>query len=140
MDGTSREAIESVIRQSRDDWKLLLFDEASEYETASVIKNYEGTLKSGALELKSSGCPRFAIWHWKKRIPSISCVSIRMTSSKRMLSSYFKNALERRPDAALAFPDYYLVDQMDALFDMKVALSSTPIITYSTSPQMVHVP
>ena len=109
------EAIESVIRQSSDDWELLLFDEASEDETASVIKNYEGHLNPG-FRTEVIGMPAIC----NLALEEANTDYIMRLDSDDVLEEnallVLQNALERRPDAALAFPDYYLVDQNGRAF------------------------
>ena len=110
------EAIESVIRQSSDDWELLLFDEASEDETASVIKNYEGHPKIRSFRTEVIGMPAIC----NLALEEANTDYIMRLDSDDVLEEnallVLQNALERRPDAALAFPDYYLVDQNGRAF------------------------
>ena len=105
------EAIESVLRQSIDRWELLLFDEASEDETADVIRNYDGHPQIRSFRTDVIGMPainNLALREAKGEfIMRLDADDVLEENALLVL----ENALLKQQDAALAFPDYYLVDQ-----------------------------
>ena len=61
------QAVESVLRQTTDNWELLLIDNASVDKTASVIEYYQNdpAVRTFRLE-KNRTFPPFAISHSKR--------------------------------------------------------------------------
>ncbi len=105
------EAIESVLRQTFDSWELLLIDEKSTDNSVEVMKLYCGNPKVKLYHTEHIGLPEvanFAISKAKgKYIVRLDADDVFDDNALLVLSNY----LERRPDIALVFPDYFLMDE-----------------------------
>jgi len=105
------EAIESVMRQHFQDWELILIDDGSTDQTSDVMQLYVGD-------------PRVRIFRTAKiGLPAVANLAMRESRGEYLIrldgdDVLDENALfvlvsylERHPDVALVFPDYYLVDE-----------------------------
>jgi glycosyltransferase involved in cell wall biosynthesis len=110
------EAIESVLRQTVDDWELIVIDDGSTDETPQVMNLYRGH-------------PRISL-HRQEGIGLTAVCNFALAQAKgdyvirldgddvfdENILLVLGNLLDRDPALALAFPDYYLVDQFGEVF------------------------
>jgi len=110
------EAIESVLRQTVDDWELIVIDDGSTDETPGVMDLYRGH-------------PRISL-HRKEGIglTAVCNFALEQATGKYVVRLdgddvfddnillVLGNMLDRDPKLALVFPDYYLVDQFGDVF------------------------
>jgi glycosyltransferase involved in cell wall biosynthesis len=105
------EAIESVLRQHHDDWELLLVDDGSTDHTAEVMKLYSGDPRVRIFTTRGIGLPavcNLALGEARGRyLMRLDGDDVLDENALLVLTSY----LEREPDVALVFPDYYLMDE-----------------------------
>jgi glycosyltransferase involved in cell wall biosynthesis len=110
------EAIESVLRQTVDDWELIVIDDGSTDETPEVMDLYRGH-------------PRISL-HRKEGIGLTAVCNFALEQAKgkyvirldgddlfdENILLVLGNLLDRDHDLALVFPDYYLVDRYGDVF------------------------
>lgn len=110
------EAIDSVLRQTVDDWELIIIDDASEDETPDVMNLYRGHPAISLHRTEGIGLPavgNFALSHARGRYV------IRLDGDDifdENILLVLGNVLDRQPDVALVFPDYFLVDMYGEVF------------------------
>ncbi len=104
------EAIESVLRQSVDDWELIIIDDNSTDNTAEVMQLYEGHPNISLHHTDGIGLPsvcNYALKHARGEYV------IRLDGDdvfNENILLVLRNLLDKNPDIALVHPDYYLVD------------------------------
>ncbi len=109
-------AIESVLRQSVDDWELIVIDDGSNDDTPAVMNLYRGHPAISLHRTESIGLPavsNFALAHARGRY------LIRLDGDDvfdENILLVLGNVLDRRSDVALVFPDYFLVDAFGQVF------------------------
>jgi len=105
-----QEAIESVLRQTIDNWELLLFDNGSTDNTADVMALYKNDPRVRVFKTHKMSLPHIANIALKKSrgkyIMRLDADDILDENIILILSNY----LDRHSEFALVFPDYYLVD------------------------------
>lgn len=110
------EAIESVLRQTVDDWELILIDDGSSDETPQVMSFYRGHPKISMHRTEGIGLPavcNLALREAKgKYIIRLDGDDVFDDNILLVLSGY----LDRDNELALVFPDYYLVDESGEIF------------------------
>ena len=112
-------AIESVLRQTVQDWELLVIDDGSTDETVEVMNLYRGHPQIGLYTTPSIGLPsvcNFAVEQSHGRY------LIRLDGDDLFdenILLILGNALDRDPDIALVFPDYFLMDDNGAVFSQE---------------------
>jgi glycosyltransferase involved in cell wall biosynthesis len=110
------EAIESVLRQSVDDWELIVIDDGSTDETPRVMELYRGHPRISLHRKEGIGLTavcNFAVEQAKGKYV------IRLDGDDvfdENILLVLGNLLDRDPKLALVFPDYYLVDQFGEVF------------------------
>jgi len=110
------EAIESVLRQTVDDWELIVVDDGSTDDTASVMNLYRGHPAISLHRTESIGLPavgNFALARAR------GGYFIRLDGDDAFdenILLVLGNLLDRQPDLALVFPDYFLVDAFGEVF------------------------
>jgi glycosyltransferase involved in cell wall biosynthesis len=105
------EAIESVLRQHCDEWELLLIDDGSTDQTPEVMRLYAGDPRVRVLTTAGIGLP--AVCNLALR-ESRGSYLLRLDGDDVLDENalfVLLNYLERKPDLALVFPDYYLIDE-----------------------------
>jgi glycosyltransferase involved in cell wall biosynthesis len=106
------EAIESVLRQTVDDWELMIIDDGSTDQTPDVMNLYRGHPHIFLHRQDGIGLAavcNFALAHAKGKYV------IRLDGDDvfdENILLVLGNLLDRDPRLALAFPDYYRVDQL----------------------------
>jgi len=110
------EAIESVLRQTVDDWELMVIDDGSTDETPQIMELYRGH-------------PRISL-HRRDGIGLTAVCNFALSQAKgeyvirldgddvfdENILLVLGNLLDRDPSLALAFPDFYLVDHFGEVF------------------------
>jgi CMP-N-acetylneuraminic acid synthetase len=110
------DAIESVLRQSVQDWELIVVDDGSTDETPEVMNLYRGHPKISLYRTEGIGLPavcNYALARAKGRYV------IRLDGDDvfdENILLVLGNMLDRDPQLALVFPDYYLVDHFGEIF------------------------
>lgn len=110
------EAIESVLRQTVDDWELIVIDDGSTDNTANVMQLYRGHPRISLHRTESIGLTavcNFALKQAKGQY------MIRLDGDDvfdENILLVLSNVLDRDPSLALVFPDYYLFDQFGEIF------------------------
>jgi glycosyltransferase involved in cell wall biosynthesis len=110
------DAIESVLRQSVDDWELIVVDDGSTDETPDVVNLYRGHPKISVHRTEGIGLPavcNYALARAKGKYV------IRLDGDDvfdENILLVLGNMLDRDPQLALAFPDYFLVDHFGEVF------------------------
>jgi glycosyltransferase involved in cell wall biosynthesis len=111
-----REAIESVVRQSFDNWELFIINDNSTDNTAEVMQKYASD-------------PRIKLFHTSGiGLHGICNLALKESSAKYIIRLdgddvfdenillVLHNHLERNENLALVFPDYYLMDEYGIIF------------------------
>jgi glycosyltransferase involved in cell wall biosynthesis len=110
------DAIESVLRQTVDDWELIVINDGSVDETAEVMNLYRGHPKISLHQTESIGLAavcNFALARARGRYV------IRLDGDDvfdENILLVLGNVLDRDSSVALVFPDYYLVDNFGEIF------------------------
>jgi len=110
------EAIESVLRQTVDDWELIVVDDGSSDDTAAVMNLYRGHPAISLHRTESIGLPavgNFALARARGRY------LMRLDGDDVLdenILLVLGNVLDRHADVALVFPDYFLVDAFGQVF------------------------
>ena len=111
------QAVESVLRQTSDDWELLLIDNASVDKTASIIEYYRNDPRVRSFRLEEHA-----------NLPSVCNLAIEKAKGDYVMRLdgddfldenillILANWLDRNPEHDLVFPDYYLVTESGEVF------------------------
>ena len=109
-------AIESVLKQSLSDWELLLIDDGSSDNTLEVLNLYKAHPKIRIFQTQGIG------------LPAVCNLAISNANGKYLIRLdgddlfhedillVLANQLEQNPNAALAFPDYFLMDDFGDVY------------------------
>lgn len=103
-------AIKSVLRQSMDDWELLIIDDGSTDDTWDVIQRFVDNDKVQAFRTENIGLARAANLALSK---SRGGYIIRLDGDDVFCDDILlvlSNYLDRHSEKALVFADYYLID------------------------------
>ena len=105
------EAVESVLRQHHQDWELLLIDDGSTDQTPDVMQLYVNDPRIRVFRTPGIGLPAVANMALRESrgeyLIRLDGDDVLDENALFVLSSY----LERHPELALVFPDYYLIDE-----------------------------
>lgn len=113
------EAIESVLRQSVQNWELIVIDDGSYDDTQSVIKLYEAHSKIRSFRTDGIGLTavcNFALSEAK------GDYIIRLDGDDvfdENILLVLGHVLDQNPEMALVFPDYYLVDPFGEIYSQE---------------------
>lgn len=111
-----QEAIESVLRQTYDSWELLVINDNSSDNTADVMEYYIGDERIRLFHTTYGSLPKvcnLAIHEARgEYIIRLDGDDIFGSNILLVLANY----LDRHPDCAMVFPDYYLVDESGTIF------------------------
>ena len=105
------EAIESVLRQTIDDWELIIIDDNSSDNTYEVMNLYRGDERIRLFKTGGIGLPAVCNFALKKASGSYI---IRLDGDDifdENILLVLSNWLDRNPDDILVFPDYFFVDE-----------------------------
>lgn len=110
------EAVESVLRQTVDDWELLLIDDGSSDRTSEIINLYESDERVRTYRTDGIG------------LPSVCNLAMREARGEYLIRLdgddvfdensllVLRNWLDRHQDQALVFPDYYYINEHGEVF------------------------
>lgn len=111
-----KEAVESVIMQTLDDWELLIVDDNSSDNTPEIIETYENNPKINTIRTKGIGLAsvcNLALEHASgEYIIRLDGDDVFDENALQVLSGY----LDRAPEMGLVFPDYFLIDEHSEVF------------------------
>jgi glycosyltransferase involved in cell wall biosynthesis len=109
-------AIESVLRQTIDDWELIIIDDNSSDNTSAIMNFYKGDRRIRLFTTPGIGLPavcNFALKESRgKYIIRLDGDDIFEENILLVLSNY----LDRNPECSMVFPDYYLIDEFGRIF------------------------
>jgi glycosyltransferase involved in cell wall biosynthesis len=117
-----REAIDSVMRQTVNDWELLLINDGSIDDTADILDNFDNHLQVSVFHTDGIG------------LPSVNNLALNEAKGKYIIRLdgddvfdenillILANYLDQNDEMALVFPDYYLMDEAGEIFAHEVRL------------------
>jgi len=110
------QAVESVLRQNFDRWELFLVDDNSSDNTRDILQYYRGAGRIRILQGEGRGLIPVANTVLElargEYIIRLDADDVFDENILLVLSNY----LDRNPDVAMVFPDYYLMDQDGVLY------------------------
>ncbi|MBI5557301.1 MAG: glycosyltransferase family 2 protein [Deltaproteobacteria bacterium] len=110
------EAIESVLRQTVDDWELLIINDNSTDNTRKVMNFYQGDERITLVDTEGIG------------LPAVCNLAMRMARGKYIIRLdgddifdencllVLRNWLERHPDEAMVFSDFFYIDERGQVY------------------------
>jgi len=110
------DAIESVLRQTVDDWELMVIDDGSTDDTSEVMQLYRGHPKISLHRTEGIGLTSVCNFALKR---AQGRYVIRLDGDDvfdENILLVLGNHLDRDKSLALVFPDYYLVDPFGKVF------------------------
>lgn len=110
------DAIESVLKQTIDDWELLIIDDNSTDNTGEVIELYKNHPRIRVFKTRGIGLPGGANLALKEArgryLVRLDADDVFDENILLVLGNY----LDRHPDVVLVYPDYFLIDQKGKIF------------------------
>ncbi|MEE9274082.1 MAG: glycosyltransferase family 2 protein, partial [bacterium] len=112
------QAVESVLRQTMDDWELIVIDDGSTDNTAELLEQYRGHPQIRIIEQENKG------------LNVTNNIALRLASGEYLMrldaDDYLdenillvlSNVLDTKPGVGLVYPDYYLVDEEGEIFEI----------------------
>tara|TARA_B110000858_G_scaffold196632_1_gene255927 strand:+ start:1318 stop:2685 length:1368 start_codon:yes stop_codon:yes gene_type:complete len=114
-----KEAIESVLRQTYQNWELFLIDENSNDNTLEVMQLYKDDSRIKIFQTDNIGLPGTANLAINESngdyIIRLDADDIFDENNLLVLSNY----LDLNSDIAIVFPDYYLMDESGSIFSQE---------------------
>ena len=104
------EAIESVLKQTMDDWELIIIDDNSTDNTQGIINLYQGDHRIRSFKTEGIGLPAVCNLAIKE---AKGGYIIRLDGDdvfEENILLVLDNYLNLHPDVVMVFPDYYLID------------------------------
>ncbi len=114
------EAIESVLRQTFVNWELLIFDDGSSDDTQKIIDLYRNHEKISCFKTEGIGLP--AVNNLALEAAKGEYI-VRLDADDKFEENIlliFNNYVSNKPDLALLFPDFYLMDESGRVFAHKI--------------------
>jgi len=109
-------AIESVLRQTFDDWELIIIDDNSSDNSSEIMSLYQGDSRVRLFYLEGVGLPavcNFAIKNSRgKYVIRLDADDIFDENALIVLHNW----LVRRPSHAMVFSDYYFIDDSGEVY------------------------
>ncbi len=114
-----KRAIESVLKQTYDNFELLIFDENSKDNTAEIINLFKGDSRIRTFKTEGIG------------LINVANMAINEARGKYLIRLdaddifnedilyVLTRRLENNKDLAFVFPDYYLIDEYDEIISME---------------------
>jgi len=110
------DAIDSVLRQTYGDWELIVINDASTDNTAEVMNLYRGHPQISLLTTEGIGLPAVSNLAVKQAkgdyVMRLDADDVVDENILLVLGTH----LDLHPEAALVFPDYFLVDEYGEIF------------------------
>lgn len=110
------EAIESVLRQTVQNWELLIYDDNSSDNTAEIMQLYKGDHRIRLFKTEGIGLPSVCNLALKDAAGDFI---IRLDGDdifEENILLILGNYLNNNPECAMVFPDYYLIDEVGDIF------------------------
>ena len=108
-------AIQSVLKQTMDDWELIVIDDGSTDDTSEILKSYRVHPKIRILEQKNRGLNftnnvalRIARGEYLMRLDADDFLD-------ENILLVLSHILDTKPSVGLVYPDYYQVDEDGAI-------------------------
>ena len=116
------QAVDSVLRQSWDDWELIVVDDGSTDETAAIADGYRARLGDRLRVLRHTparglrACANLALEAARgDYVMRLDADDFLDESALLVLATY----LDRHPDVALVYPNYTYVDEQGAVLGVE---------------------
>lgn len=105
------QAIQSVLKQTMDEWELIIINDGSIDNTSDILKGYEGHPKIRIIEQENKG------------LTVSNNIALRLSEGKYVMrldaDDYLdesallvlSNVLDTKPEIGLVYPDYYVLDE-----------------------------
>lgn len=110
-----QDAVESILRQSAEGWELILINDGSSDNTSDIMSLYKNDPRVRFFSTKGIGLPAVANFVLKKSrgkyIMRLDADDVADENIVLVLGTY----LDKHPDIALVFPDYYLTDELGGI-------------------------
>ncbi len=109
-------AIESVLKQTFQDWELILIDDGSTDSTFDIFQNYQGHPKISIYQTGGIGLPKVCNFALSK---AHGKYIIRLDGDdlfNENILLLLSHHLEEHEEIALVFPDYFLVDESGDIY------------------------
>ena len=112
------QAIDSVLKQTMDDWELIVINDGSTDNTSEILKKHEGHPKIRILEQQNRG------------LTVSNNIALRSSEGKYLMrldaDDYLdenallvlSNILDNRPEVGLVYPDYYVIDEEGEILEI----------------------
>lgn len=114
-----KSAIESVLKQTYDNWELLIYNDNSEDNTKEILNLYRGLDKIKIHNTAGIGLINVA----NRAISEAGGKYIIRLDADDMFDEdillILVNRLEQNDDLGLVFPDYYLIDEYDEIISLE---------------------
>ena len=111
-------AIQSVLKQSMEDWDLIIIDDGSTDDTQEVLGKYRNHSKIRIVEQENRGlnvtnniAVRLANGRYIMRLDADDYVD-------ENILLILSNVLDTRPEVGLVYPDYYRIDDQDEILEV----------------------
>jgi len=114
-----QKSIESVLKQKFHDWELILINDGSTDNTRHILSSFQGH-------------PKVQVIHQEKKGLTVSNnIALRMAQGEYIMRLdaddfldenallVLSNTLDLHPEAGLAYPDYYRIDENDQIIDLQ---------------------
>jgi glycosyltransferase involved in cell wall biosynthesis len=114
-----KKAIESILRQTYENWELLIFDENSKDNTAEIINLFKGDSRIRTFKTEGIGLIKVANIAIKKAKGEYL---IRLDADDIFDEDILLVLVQRlinNNELAFAFPDYYLIDDYDEIISLE---------------------
>ena len=109
-------AVESVLRQTIDDWELLIFDDNSSDNTQEVMNLYHGDPRIKLFSTNGVGLPAVC----NKALKAAAGEYIIRLDGDDVFDEnillVLSHWLDRHPEHAMVFPDYFFIDEHGEVF------------------------
>lgn len=111
-------AIQSVLKQTIDDWELIVINDGSTDDTPWILKNYENHPEIRIIEQENKG------------LTVSNNIALRLSSGKYLMrldaDDYLdenallilSNVLDTKQEVGLVYPDYYVIDEDEEIIEI----------------------
>lgn len=112
-----RKSIDSVLKQTTEDWELIIINDGSTDNTSDILKGYLNHPKIRIVEQVNKG------------LSVTNNIALRLSNAKYFMrldaDDYLdenallvmSNILDTKPEVGLVYPDYYVIDEEDEILE-----------------------